>query len=222
MLNQITVAIMCYGLCGRGYNRSKIEIEGLTNYLYSCIDCIVKMHTSGRLSGVVFCGGFTNPDFPLESEAATTEEYFWVLAREHGLYPGLFPVLLEEKSCNTAQNIIFTGNFIRGNPNYFTAEELLEAVKENPSKAKVIKETIGQWRKLSPHIMFVCDMLRRQKVEMLLFYARMSMPKNFRLEARSFRRKDIHPNSTWCKQFLLTAGYLFDPELFRNDLRAGQ
>ncbi|MFH0912326.1 MAG: ElyC/SanA/YdcF family protein [Patescibacteria group bacterium] len=218
---KITIAIMCYGLYGHQY-RSSTEMIGLTKYLCDCADYVMSLQTKGMLSGVVFCGGFTNPDIPVESEAGTTAEYFQRLLRERGVYTSIFPILLEEASHNTAQNIVFTG-YLMGHRNPFTAEEYCKAIDDvGIRKVDTMRATKKRWHELSHNVVFVCDRYRHAKVWVMLRYAKSLLPNDFRLRVISFPRKDTHPNSSWGIQIAAALRYLFCPSMFFKDLDVGE
>jgi len=215
---KITIAIMCYGLYGYEY-RSAEEMEGLIDYFHSCAGYIAKLYRQKRLSGVVLCGGYTNKDYPDKSEAGTSLPYLQnVLQARYRIYPSDIVFCLEEESCNTAQNIVFTGMLIRGK-NPFTADELEEAIAPETDKAvaRALQEKKQRWQSLSHSLVFICDKYRHLKVWVMLWLAS-GLLRGLCLRVRSFPRKDIHPNSSYKKQCLAALYYLWHHDKFFEDL----
>jgi len=224
---KITVAIMCYGLHGYEY-RSAEEMEGLIDYLlYSCADYIAKLYQQKRLSGVVLCGGYTNKAYPDKSEAGTSLPHLQNALRTlHKIDPADIVFCLEEESCNTAQNIAFTGyrmthkhklsvgNFFKG----FT-------ITDNAYPIALMSPEKDQWQNLSRNVVFICDKYRQLKVWVMLrlaggllsgFIVPAESP--FCLQIKSFPRKDIHPNSSYRKQWAAALYYLRHRDKFFEDL----
>lgn len=220
MSEKITVAIMCYGLYGYEY-RSPEEMVSLIDYFLRCGDYIAALHRRDQLSGVVLCGGFTNPDHPGQSEAQTSAWYLQRLLKIlHNInIDGM--VCLEEQSHNTVQKIVFTG-YLMLHRDPFTAKELIEAAKYNPEKARAMMATKQKWQKLSHNIVFICDRYQHLKVLLMLKHARAPLlPQDFQLRVKSFTRKDTQPNNSWIRQLAVAIRYLRQPTQFFNDLRVG-
>lgn len=211
---------MCYGLYGYQY-RTAAEMEGLIDYFCRCAYYIKTLYERGRLSGIVLCGGFTNPNYPDVSEARTSSWHLLdVLRSFYELPADSIICCLEEQSFNTAQNIVFTG-YLMTHRDPFTSEELIGAINNNPERARELMCHKENWHQLSHHIVFLCDNYRWLKVQMMVKLAK-SLLQGFRLRVISFPRKDIHPNSSYLKQWEAAVAYLCHPTRFFKDLEVGQ
>jgi len=191
---KITVAICCYGLYDWRI-RSGLEMEGLEEYLRHCAHYVASLFRQGTLSGVILCGGFTNKTKPEVSEAKTNAKRLIEMLADLSVDAGAIGRLIweEDKSFNTPQNLYFAGRLVyRGDI------------------------------ELSRNMVFICDRYRHVKVLALLRYVRLMLSKEFRFSVKSFPRKDIHPNSSWVKQFAAAMLYLVRPQRFYDDLKQGQ
>jgi len=211
---------MCYGVVHPTL-RSKAELRGLDEYLRASADYILRVWKEGRLSGVVLCGGFTNPQAPELSEASSSVLRIKPYLMSRGIPEEDLKICLEEQSHNTVQNIVFTGYLIL-HRDPFTAEGLIKALDTDPNKANAMMDTNQKWQNLSHNIVFVCDRYRHPKVWLLLKYAKPQLADDFRLRVVSFPREDTHPNSSWVRQLVATLRYQLRPDLFFKDLKVGE
>lgn len=98
------VAIVCgYGLFDSEV-RTSTEMDGLEEYFHSSIQDI----SVRGIQNVVLCGGYTNPQRPLLSEAKSVAN--WLSHRRNSQQVRFF---LEERSGNAVQNIYFAIDLFR-------------------------------------------------------------------------------------------------------------
>lgn len=210
---------MCYGIVDP--NRTSTELQGLDEYFRASADYILDLWHQERLSGIVLCGGYTNPETPELSEASSSVLRIIPYLSSHGIPHDDLIVCLEEQSFNTAQNIVFTG-YLMTHRDPFTAEELIKAIKSDHAKAVKMKQIAEDWKKLSHNVVFICDKYRWLKVKVMLELAKELLPNDFKLSVKSFHRKDIHPNSSWLKQIVAARLYHSNPTEFFDDLKVNQ
>lgn len=216
-MNKITVAIMCYGLYGYEY-RTPEEVKDLIDYFYSCAQYIKTLHKRNRLSGIVLCGGFTNPQYPDVSEAGTSAQYLLNLLKIYEVPVEEINACLEEQSYNTAQNIVFTGRMLKGTLLPYTPKELIKATT-NYDREKMLQNE-ARWNALDTHnVVFICDRYRWLKVQLMLRWVKYDFPSHTHLSVKSFPRPDIHPNSCWSKQLVAALLYWWNPTRFFDDLK---
>lgn len=215
---KITVAIMCYGLYGYDY-RTPTEMEGLISYFQDCAKYISSLYKRDRLSGVVFCGGFTNPKYPNVSEAGTSAKYLLsVLETIYKVPVEDIIICLEEQSKNTPQNIMFAGYFMT-NKDSLAGREKAEAERSDPDLVEKMMSIKKDWHRLSRNVVFICDRCRWLKVWVMITQAKKLLPSGFILRVKSFPRKDFHLNSSFLKQWSLALLYYFNPSKFLDDLK---
>ena len=105
--------ILGYGI----FEESNLQYK---NYLDKCLELIEKK----KSEKIIFCGGFTNPNFPTISEAKSMSDYCINSA------PKIKDkIILEEKSLMTSENITY-------------AKEIVEANLLKPSEIVIVADSI--------------------------------------------------------------------------------
>lgn len=189
LLKKVVPIIFCYGLLGYEY-RSREEMKGLREYFEHCAKHIAHLYNSGRLAGVVLCGGFTNRSFPEVSEAGTSMVYLKTWLISYGVPSENIEFRLEDRSFNTPQNMWFS-----------------------------VQSIFRDWTELKGvSIDFICDTYRHPKLSALLFWLKVRYW-GLRAQVVSFPRPDIHPDSSIEKQRFGALLYAFSPLLIWWHLR---
>lgn len=217
---KITVVVLCYGLFGEKFHRTAKEMEGLKQYFRDCADYIASLYKQGRLSGVVLCGGITNPKLhPNISEASTSATSLWMMLAVRDIPVKEINICLEEQSHNTAQNLFFAVQMLTGFRQPFSRQEFHNATKGTRDR---MLQHEKRWQALSHDVVFICDRYRWLKVRLILRWIPHFSPEKLHLSVKSIPRQDIHPNSCWSKQLLAALLYLLRPNRFLSDLKVGQ
>lgn len=231
---ETVVAICCYGLFDPGFDfedyqhkreqtklkvRSKIEMEGLVQYLSHCADLITGLQSEGKLRGVVLCGGYTNKAMSHVSEAETNLQALKQFLKWRRMPVDEINFCLEDESFNTPQNLWFTIKRILGIRTKLYGRDLPRISGREAGRRCQIDLA---WQQLKDcPVMFVCDSYRNFKLRVLTSILE-SENRNFQISVKSFPRKDIHRMSSYPRQWLAGLWYLLSPSKLKEDLGVGQ
>ena len=157
------------------------------HYLWLVAQYAVRLCREGRLAGIILSGGRTDPNRPFDSEARTNRPHFVEALEAYG-------VNLE------SDNIIV---------------DLEETAINTPQNLHRSTQMIFA-NNPSAQIVFVCDNVRRRKVQVMLPALRKRFPE-MTFSVKSFPRKDGFWLLNWLKQQGAALQYRLFPFTFLCD-----
>ena len=178
--------ICCYGFAGQQYGRSKLEVYGISCYIYD----VLTFSLNHKANLLIFCGGKTRPDYPEISESQTILDEFY--SRIVWTYNISTQILLEETSTTTHGNIVNGFN------------KLVRGVNDQTIEFDFTSDTIY----------IFCDTYREWKVKVISWILFRGMKVNYKIVP--CKRKNIHPKSSLLYQSTIGIASTLKNKSFRE------